>query len=138
MPPQTTKFQAAPCQSPPQQHHQRQVDMGPSFAVATTSQRYIQVIAQPGRERDMPAPPEFGDRRRQIGRVEVLRQYEPEHETETDRHVGVAAEIEVDLKRVGGHAVPRIERGDRAGAKGHIGDAPAGVGQEHFLRQTEA
>ena len=72
-----------------------------------------------------------------VRRVEVLREHEPEHQAEADGHVGVAAEIEVDLERVRRDAVPRLERTERARLEREIGDLPAGIGQQHLLRQAE-
>ena len=85
----------------------------------------------------MPAMPELRHRTRLVGRIEVLREHESEHQPEADCHVGVAAEIEVDLKRVGRDAVPGFERTERAGVERKIGDLAARVRQEHLFRQAE-
>ena len=41
------------------------------------AERDVEVVAQPARERHVPAPPEVLDRRRGVGRVEVLRERKP-------------------------------------------------------------
>ena len=48
----------------------------------------------------MPPPPEFGDRRRLVGGVEVLGEMESQQQGDADGHVRVAREVAVDLQRV--------------------------------------
>ena len=55
----------------------------------------------------MPAAPEVGDVGRLEGRVEVLREVEPEQEREADGDVGVPGEVEVELERVAERRQPR-------------------------------
>ena len=57
----------------------------------------------------MPAAPELDDIGRLVGRVEVERQSHAEQARQSDRHVRVPGEIEVDLKTVGKHATPSDE-----------------------------
>ena len=92
------------------QHDDQEIRVGTPRPLAVAAQRQVEVVAQPGRERDVPAAPEVRERFGPVGRVEVLGQHEPEHQGEPDRHVRVAAEVEVDLERVGDHAHPGVER----------------------------
>src|SRR6185312_15620551 len=46
-----------------QDEHGEQVEDRPAVALAVAAQWYVQVIAEPGRQRQMPAPPEFLDGR---------------------------------------------------------------------------
>ena len=62
----------------------------------------------------MPAAPEVRDARRGVGMVEVLAEAEAEHRAESDRHVGVAGEVKVDLQRVGEQPDPGRRGGERA------------------------
>ncbi len=101
------------------------------------AERDVKVFAQPGRKRDVPAPPEIGDRFRAVGRIEIFREDEAEHEAEPDRHVGVTAEVEINLEGVADGAEPRVERADRAGVEGRVGYFSAGVREQDFLRQAE-
>ena len=55
----------------------------------------------------MPAAPELGDRLADVRIVEVFEKLEAEHFAETDRHIRVAGEIEVNLQRVANCAHPR-------------------------------
>ena len=73
-----------------------------------------------------------------VGRVEILREHETQHQSEADRHVGVAAEIEVNLERIGDHAVPRIEKSRRGGVEDRVRDLAARIGQQDLFRQAEA
>src|SRR5437870_4356533 len=89
---------AGPVPESAEQHRQEKVSVlfDPAFAIA--AERYVKVVAQPAGERDMPAPPELRDVRRAVGVVEVFRQFEAEETRDTDRHRGVADEIEIALR----------------------------------------
>ena len=89
-----------------QEHDDTQVDIGATHTAAVASERHVEVVAQPSGERDMPSTPEVGDRLGAVGRVEVAQELEAEHQSEADRHVGVAREIEIDLKGVGDDSDP--------------------------------
>ena len=109
-----------------QQEDDEQVAVGRGAAAPVAAERDVDVVAEPARERHVPAPPEVGDRlRAEYGPVEVLGKPEAEHPAEADRHVGVAGEVEVDLQRVGERAEPRRRRGQsgRASAKAGVGRA---------------
>ena len=110
-------------------HDDEQVHVRANATLAVPAERDVQVVAQPRGERDVPAVPELGDGLREVGRVEILREHEPEHQTETDGHVGVAAEVEVDLERVCCDAVPRFDRTERARLERKLSDLPARVCQ---------
>ena len=60
------------------------------------------------------------------GRVEVVREPEPEQEREADRDVGVAGEVGVDLHRIGVERDEHLERRVLAGgAEDPVDDAEA-------------
>ena len=93
-----TKFQflrAVP--QPADRHRQEQIGVGADVAVAIPAQRDVEIVAQPGRQADVPAPPEILDRHRQIRVAEILGVLEAEHAPEADRHRAVAGEVEEDL-----------------------------------------
>lgn len=46
----------------------------------------------------MPSPPEVSNTLRDIRFVEVLVKAEAEHETETNSHIRIPAEVKIDLK----------------------------------------
>ena len=36
-----------------------------------------------------------------VGKVEVLQEFKAEHTTQTDGHIGITGEVEVNLQRIG-------------------------------------
>ena len=97
------------------EHRQHEVAIREQRPAAVAAERDVEVVAEPARERHVPAPPEVRDRRRGVGRVEVLREREPEEERDPDRDVRVAEEVGVDLHRVGVDA-RRAPRATSAGS----------------------
>ena len=91
-----------------EQHGDHQVAISHPSAAAVAAEWNVQVIAQPGGERDVPAPPEIGDPPREIGTPEIDREMEAEQLCHADRHIGVTGEIEIDL-----HARRRKRRSTR-------------------------
>src|ERR1700749_667431 len=79
------------------QHGEEQAEEGAPFAVAVATQRDVQVVAQPGGEGDVPAPPEIREAPRAVGIAEVVRELEAEAEREADGAQRVAGEVTVDL-----------------------------------------
>ena len=86
----------------------------------------------------MPPLPETPDGQGLVGNVEVFRQGHPYHLADAAGHVGVAAEIEIELKRVaqdhsqGGGAV---QGGDVVIPP--IGSAAKGLGQQDFFPHSQ-
>ena len=119
-----------------QQHGQEQVAVGVEGAFAVAAQGDVQVVAQPGRQADVPAPPELGDRLADVGLLEVLHEAEAHHQAQADGHVAVAAEVEVQLCGVGQGAEPGIARGGVLQGEAVVGDHGQGVGDEHFLDEA--
>ena len=56
---------------------------------------YPEIVPDPGGQRNVPASPEFGNRLREIRRIEILGEDESQHEAEPDGHVRVRAEVEI-------------------------------------------
>ena len=109
--------------------------------MAIATERDIKVVTQKPRQRHVPATPEFDDICRFIGRVEVERQLDAEQTRQTDRHVGIAGEIKIELKGIGQRTTPsgkerqafaRLRRGKHRAAIGR--DT---VSQHYLLEQTE-
>ena len=119
------------------QHDRRKVDVCADAALAVAAEGNIQVIAEPGGERQVPPPPEFCDGLRAVRRIEVLCEHESEHQAETDRHVRVTAEVEVNLERIRDRAVPGIETAQVARIERGVRDLAAGVCQQNLLRHAE-
>ena len=86
----------------------------------------------------MPASPVLRDTARDVRIVEVLQELEPEDEAQSDRHVGVPAEVVVDLEGVadraqpGGHAIQLLDRL----RENFVGHSSQGVSDENLLGET--
>lgn len=77
-------------------HDIRVVAQRPGTAAA---ERDVEVVAEPVAERNVPARrPEFGGRKRKIGPAEILHQPDAEEQRQTDRDIGIAGEIAIDLE----------------------------------------
>ncbi|MNL23092.1 hypothetical protein D3C87_1444610 [compost metagenome] len=88
-PPQPIAEPGMPEPADKEDHHD--VDVSPADASPAAAQRYIEIVAEPAPQRDMPAlRPEFGDRAREIGATEVDGQLDAEQARDADRHVGNA------------------------------------------------
>src|ERR1700681_575431 len=86
----------------------------------------------------MPPAPELRDVLRPIGALEVFRDRDAEQPREADRDVGVAAEIEVDLRGVGQHPDPVVERSvRRARRQDRLREQRHRVGDDILLRQAD-
>ena len=119
-----------------EQHGEEEVDVGACIAAAITAKWDVEIVAKPGGEGDMPSSPEVGEGRCAVGGIEVLREDEAEHEAEADRHIGVAAEVEVDLHGVAEGAEPCVGGGTVGCLEGCVGEVAAGVGDDDLLGET--
>ena len=81
-----------------QYEEEQEVAEEPRCAVA--AEGYVEVVAQPARERHVPAAPEVGGVLCLVGRVEVLWQVEAHQHCHADGYVGIAREVGVDLHGV--------------------------------------
>src|ERR1043166_8205542 len=82
---------------PAEEHGDGEIAQGfqPPFALAT--ERNVEIVAQPTRQRDVPALPEFRGRGREIGREEIARQLDAEQLGDAAGDVGIGGKIAVDL-----------------------------------------
>ena len=115
------------------------IEIGAGRPLPVAPQGDVQIVPEPGAERDVPPPPELLDGLGGIGQVEVLQKPEAEHPAQADGHVAVSAEVEVDLQGVAHRSQPgqaEIQLGGRH-SKHRVGDLPHGVCQEHLLPQAE-
>ena len=132
-------------------HKEVQKPSGHAHAVA--AERDIDIVAEEGGQRHVPAAPEVGDRAGDIGIIEVFRIVEAEHPAHADRHVGIGREVEIDLQHIGRRAEPALHHrkaldggkvlgkergvGRRGGRKQQlICQRTAGIGQQRFLRKA--
>ncbi|MNO93249.1 hypothetical protein D3C76_848460 [compost metagenome] len=123
--PQTTK-----------QHGQEQVAIGHQRAFAVTAEGDVQVVTQPGRQADVPAPPELGDRLADVRLLEVFHEAETHHQAQADGHVAVTGEVEIQLRGIRQGAEPGIARARVLQGKAVVGHHRQGVGDEDFLDET--
>ena len=124
-----------------EQHGEHEVAVAHEPPGTVAAERDVEVVAQEGRQRHVPAPPEFDDVGGFVGRVEVDRQDDAEHARGADGHVGIAGEVEVELQRVGERAAPGLEKAERIARGGSVEDGCGvlgdAVGKDGFLEQAE-
>ena len=132
--PQITNVHAAPCHRPPSTMVIMMLRTVCASAVRAAAERDVEVVAQPARQRHVPAAPEVLQVARRVGRVEVLREAEAEQQGEADGDVGVAAEVAVDLHRVAPGGEDRLGRRVLGGRREDRRDDRArDVGGDHDL-----
>ena len=119
-----------------EQHGEEQVAIGLQRGAAIAPQADVQVVAQPGGQADMPAPPEFGDRLADIGLVEVLHEAEAHHQAQTNGHAAVAGEIEVQLRGVGDGSQPGLAGGRVGQPEAVVDHRRQTIGDEHLLDEA--
>ena len=120
---QVSAVQAAPEDEGPrgavpqaaQEHGDHHVDVTTWAALAAAAERDVQVVLQEPRQGHVPAAPEVDDAGGLVRRVEIDRQRHAENARQSDGHVGIAGKVKVDLKGVGQHPAPGLEKGRRAG-----------------------
>ena len=93
-------------------HRDEHIDVSAQRAMAAAAQREVDVILEPGGQADVPAVPEIAQARGRVGVVEVQHHPEAHQQGDAAGHVGVAAEVEVDLP------AERHRRQDQAPAPG--------------------
>ncbi len=117
-----------------EEHGDEDVDRDPPLAPAVATERNVEIVAQPERERDVPAPPEVLEVERGVRPPEVDREPEAEQQGDADGHVGVPAEVRVDLDGVPPDGEEDLEGGVLVGVGedrvDHIGRQ---VRREHHL-----
>ncbi len=84
----------------------------------------------------MPASPELGYGRRDIGIVEVFGTVKAKHGGKADSHVAVAGEVKINLQRVGCGSQPRQTEVERTGGKRRVRNLPYQRGDKQLLRQS--
>lgn len=106
---------------------------------AAAAERNVHVIAKPGAQRNMPAPPKVRYGARDVGIIEVLLKVESKQPSEPDCHVGIAREVEVDLQRVAEHAVPGGQHGKSAArhAEEIVRNHAHIVGKQHLFTKAD-
>ena len=84
-----------------------------------------------------PLRPKFRHRRREIRSAKVFHQVDPEDLRRADRHVGIAREVAVELKREEVGRQDQVRRGAEGGQPVcAIDEGGQPVGDDHLLEQT--
>ena len=73
-------------------------EIGEEACRAVAAEGYVEVVAQPVGERDVPATPKIGGVLSFIGRVEVAGKVESHQHSHADSDIGVARKVGVDLQ----------------------------------------
>ena len=120
------------------EHHEEKVEVHATRRYAVATQRNVQVIAEPARERNMPALPEVRNADRAIRAVEVAREMEPEHKAKTNRHIRIRREVKVNLEHVGKRAPPTIDDARSISRKNAVCDNAHLVCKEDFFGKAKA
>src|SRR5260370_21081798 len=121
---------------PCQYHGRQEVQRGFPFPARTATQRDVQVIAKPGAQTDVPAPPEILESVRQERLPEIDHEMESHQLSAASRDIAIAAEISVHLPR------ERI-RSDQHNPQGWLSELadksclrqPSAIVRDHALAQ---
>ena len=97
----------------------------------------VEVVAEPGGEGDVPAPPELGDVAGEVGELEVGHQLEAEELGGADGDVGVPGEVPVDLEGEEDGAEDEGGSGEGFGVvEAHVDVGRTGVGDDDLLEHA--
>ena len=124
---------------PAEEHRQHEVAVRRDPSLPVAAERDVEVVAQPARERHVPAAPEVLERDGRVRRVEVLREDEPEEEGDPDRDVRVPAEVREDLDGVAVDGDEHLERGVAVRRREDlVDDVRREVVRDHHLQEEPA
>src|SRR5262245_27560514 len=120
-----------------EQHGNHQVSIGCQSAATIPPEREVKIIAEPGRQGNVPAAPEVAGVESPVGRVEVFRELHAEEVAKPPRHVRITTEVKIDLQSESDHGQPS----GREGCVPDIGEhgitvAGDAIGDEHLLDET--
>src|SRR5262249_910718 len=126
-----------PVPEPAEDHGQHQVAIGLALAAAAAAERNVEIIAQPTRQADVPAPPEVTGTGGEVRTIEVEHQLETEQPGGAASNIGVSGEVAVNLKREAEHRQVGLRRGERSGTgEERIDQGREVVGQDDLLPQA--
>src|SRR5690554_4264589 len=109
-----------PCRAMPdaaEKHGEEEIAIGLHLAAAIATQWYIEIVAEPGGERDVPAPPEILKARRTVGLVEVIEKAIAKQRRNADGNVAIARQVAIDLHGIAINADEKIKRTHHSGIK---------------------
>ena len=122
-----------------EKEYEPQITRGDPRTAPIAAQWDIDIVTEPCRKRDVPAPPEILHRRGAIGIIEILGETKTEDARQTYRHVRIAGEVEIDLQSVAEGTEPRRARGEliRRNPEDLIDDGADWVGDHELLHQPD-
>ena len=121
-----------------QEPHDHEVKDDPPFGGnAGAAEREIYIIPEPVSQRDMPSSPEFRHGFGNIGIIKILLKLKTEHLCQSDRHIGITAEIVIDLERVADRPDPGHQHGVLICRKGYIRRIREHIRHQHLLIKTD-
>ena len=88
----------------------------------------------------MPAPPECAQVRGQVRAAKILRQHQPEQQSNADRHFGIGGEIQEQLERERKRRGPRFAEIEHLGGglrKQRVDHAGEMIGQHHLFGEPQ-
>ena len=85
---------------PADRKHDQDIEILAHSALTVAPERNINIVAQPGCQRNMPAPPKIRDAHREIRPTEVFGQFKAHQLSDAKRHQRAAGKIEINLQRV--------------------------------------
>ena len=91
------KIEAGSVPQSAKQHGDNKVHILSYLALSVASERDIDVVANPRRQRNVPPPPEVSNAVAFVRSVEVHRKAETQQQCNADGHVAIAAEVAVNL-----------------------------------------
>ena len=78
---------------------------------AVSAQGNIDVLPEPAAKAHMPSAPKLCDALRRKRIIEILQKVKPKNLSKPDGHIGIAAEIKIDLKDKGCRTKPSGDKG---------------------------
>ncbi len=123
-----------------QEPDNEQIENLPPGTLSVAAQRDVDVIAEPCAHADVPASPEFRDAFGFVRVFEVFCEMKTEEFAEPDRHIGVAAEIKIDLEGKADRTEPGRQHGHVRSAYAVADFLPKcadGVGEDYLFSETD-
>lgn len=130
-----------PCRSMPeaaQEENNDRVEDCPQFSLFAASERNINVSDKKAGERHVPPLPQFFDGTCTVRGIEVDGKNDIEHSAESHRHIGIAAEIEINFECISqDHENGRRRVQTESLRKAVIDNEREHIGEQDFFAQTE-
>jgi hypothetical protein len=83
---------------PAQEHGNHQVSGGAPFSTPVAAKRNVKVVAEPGGQRDVPAPPKVRWRDGEVRQLEINHEPEAHEVSQTPGNIRIAGKIAINLE----------------------------------------